>query len=1131
MSNIIDSDDNRSIITDKEYELGYSFETGDGVAQDYNQAQIHYRNSKSPLSDYRLGCMAAEGKLGAADYKKAFRWISKSASAGYYSAKLKLAEFYAEGVGVDADPFEAVRICIELYRSENDEGLKKQAMETLRSIPDKFNDGSPMHEYSLGLLCEATSSDGNLEEAISHYEKAGGSGHVDALYRAGVLSETKNPPDYPSAIRYYSKAYQLEDDRSAIRLGVLCYEGRSTPQDIGLSFRFFRKAADLGNHRGQYWSAIMMSCGILTDKDVHGAIRLFKDAYEGGVKAASVWLGVLFRRGEDIPKDPVSALKWLRAAADLGFGRAMYELGQMYDVGSGVQADMTQAREYYGKANRNGCPVVNGRIDPVEPHVILEKDFEDVESEYLQTLVSVDNQNVVEEGDLPNGSASNENVEPDSEETPTPQPSSESVETPVELLKRLSGIVNRGGPDAEDAQREARFLFDSCFGLDSDFDAMWRLYTVALSKTTLAELKYRMAQMMADSESPIYNIEKAFKWFEDSYKAGCRAAAISMGDYYLEGVGPFPRDLLKASRLYIDATRNRSEFRKVEGRFDSIGKIIGASRIADDCVIIARLLDKSNVAGHDSVLRFYTIALEKGCNDVSKDLYTYCRRNGLRYDPPKLLHDSLLSLKQNGDDDPLLTDGLRDYSIRTISANGTKVQSSANNRNKTPSQASVTRNKKSGKAESGRRLHDIRDTHPDKASCLKNDLSKSGSRPNPIQVCAEGSRSTHLESNEKSKTDNRELKSDGNVRFEDKDKVRISTTNVSIPVLSGEEIAKLYPQIALNIKDSVISSIESSVKTFINNPDAGIQSIASLTSNPSKVVGIYQSIPDGPVLDLVYKLGLRLCSDYEYIGYCLICTAALSNHKAALDSCADKIDIYATQNMDLAVEILCRSVSSHNPKSMFKLALLYERYPAYGSVKEADRLLLRAVELEDPDALKLVVTRMRSKRYTQNELKTARRSIQNAANKGFAQAMLSRGEQCWNTDPEEAIDWFTKAANKGNADAMCRLGLIYKDNSDFRNIEKAISYLSKAGNLKNREALFHLGELFELIDTRRSQDYYRKSSDLGCSKASQKLYKKDTFSYKLSYHHEIRSHEIRPIGIFKPIPDDSGRYINESSER
>lgn len=1126
MSNIIDSDDNRSIITDKEYELGYSFETGDGVAQDYNQAQIHYRNSKSPLSDYRLGCMAAEGKLGAVDYKKAFRWISKSASAGYYPAKLKLAEFYAEGVGVDADPFEAVRICIESYRSENDEGLRKQAMETLKSIPDRFDEGSPMREYALGLLYEATSIDENLEEAISHYEKAGGSGHVDALYRAGVLSETKNPPDYPSAILFYSKAYQLDDDRSAIRLGVLCYEGRSTPQDVGLSFRFFRKAADLGNHRGQYWSAIMMSCGILTDKDVQGAIRFFKDSYEGGVKAAAVWLGVLFRRGEDIPKDPVSALKWLRAATDLGFGRAMYELGHMYEVGFGVQANKAQAREYYGKANRNGCPVVNGIIDPVEPRVILEKDFEEVESEYLQTLVSVDNKNGVEEVDSLDGSAPKENAGSDPEETSTSQPSSEPVETPVELLKRLSGIVNRGGPDAEDAQREAQFLFDSCFGLDSDFDAMWRLYTVALSKTTLAELKYRMAQMMADSESPIYNMERAFKWFEDSYKAGCRVAAICMGDFFLEGVGPFPRDLVKASRLYIDATLNRSEFRKVEGCFDLIRKSIGNSRKADDCVVIAHMLDRSNVAGHDTVMGFYTIALEKGCSDVSKDLYTYCRRNGLRYDRPKLLHDSLLSLKQNGDNDPLLTDGLRDYSTRTISANGKKVQSFTNNRNKPSLQVSGTCNKKNGKAESGRRSHDIRGTHPDKASCLKNDISKSGSIPNLIHACAERSSSTHSESKEKSKIDNRELKSDGNVRFEDKDKVRISTTNVSIPVLSGEEIAKLYPQITLNVKGSVISSIENSIKTFINNPDAGIQSIASLTSNPLKVIGIYQSIPDGPVLDLVYKLGLRLRSDYEFIGYCLICTAALSNLKAALDSCADKIDIYATQNMDLAVEILCRSVSSHHPKSMFKLALLYERYPAYGSVNDANTLLLRAVELGDPDALKLVVTRMRGKGYTQNELKNAGKSILKAADTGFAQAMYSRGEQCWNTDLEEAIDWFTKAANKGNADAMYRLGLIYKDNDDFRNIEKAISYLSKAGNLKNREALFHLGELFELIDTRRSQNYYRKSSDLGCSEASQKLYKKDTFSYKLSYHHEIK-----PIGIFKPLPDDSGRYINESFER
>ncbi len=1125
MSNIIDSDDNRSIIIDQEYELGYSFETGDGVAQDYNQAQIHYRNSKSPLSVYRLGCMAAEGKLGAVDYKKAFRWISKSASSGYYSAKLKLAEFYAEGVGVDVDLFEAVRICIELYRSENDEGLKKQAMETLRSIPDKFNDGSPMHEYSLGLLCEATSTDGNLEEAISHYEKSGGSGHVDALYRAGVLSETKNPPDYPSAIRYYSKAYQLNDDRSAIRLGVLCYEGRSIPQDIGLSFRFFRKAADLGNHRGQYWSAIMMSCGILTDKDVQGAIRLFKDAYEGGVKAASVWLGVLFRRGEDIPKDPVSALKWLRAAADLGFGRAMYELGQMYEVGSGVQADMTQAREYYGKANRNGCPVVNGRINPVEPHVILEKDFEEVEPEYLQTLILVDNKNGVEEVDSPEGSVPKENVKSDSEVIITSQPSSECMETPVELLKRLSRTVNRGGPDAEDAHREALFLFESCFGLDSDFDAMWGFYTVALSDIFISELKFRVAQMMTDVESPIYNMSRAFEWFEEAYRTGCRHAAISMGDYYLEGVEPFSKDFVKAARLYIDATRNRSEFRKVEGRFDLIRKSIGVSRMADDCVIIAHMLDRSNVAGHDTVMRFYTIALEKGRIDVSKDLYSYCRRNGLSYDCPGLLHDSLLSLKQNGDNDPLLTEGLRNYSKHITSVNGKGVQPSANSRNKMPSQVSDTRHKKNGKAMIDRKTRNISDSSKDKESIFKTDLSRLGSRSNPVSACAERICSAQSVLKEEPKTNKNESKSIEIVESEDMVEVQVSTLKIPISVISGELVAQLYPQISVGVKESVINSIEDATKTLIYNPDAGIQNIANLVSNPSEVISIYRRIPECSILDLIYSLGLRLRSVKEFVGYYLLCVSALSGHKEALDRCVDKIDIISTQNMDLAVEILSRSVSIHYPKSMYKLALLYERYPAYGSVKEANSLLTKAVELGDSDALNLVVARIRRKEYTPDELVNLEKSIKSAAETGHSLAMFYMGKQCWNADPKGAISWFMKAADKGDADAMCRLGKIFKDNRLFRDIEKAIFYLTKAGDLGNCEALFYLGELFESSNTIKSHNYYRKSYDLGCSKAFQKLYNKEMKRYKLTYHQDKK-----PIGIFRVIADDSGRFMDNSYE-
>ena len=113
-----------------------------------------------------------------------------------------------------------------------------------------------------------------------------------------------------------------------------------------------------------------------------------------------------------------------------------------------------------------------------------------------------------------------------------------------------------------------------------------------------------------------------------------------------------------------------------------------------------------------------------------------------------------------------------------------------------------------------------------------------------------------------------------------------------------------------------------------------------------------------------------------------------------------------------------------------------------------------------------------------------------AAEQGDAEAQVSLG-QCYDEgfgvekDASKAADWYYKAASQGNAEAQCNLGIDYVSGTGCaKDPEKGFQYLTKAAKQGNARAYRCLGLCYENAlgtpkDIEKALAAYEKSVELG----------------------------------------------------
>jgi TPR repeat protein len=93
-----------------QYQVGYLYEVGDGVAADHAEALQWFRKAAdqgNPKAQYQLGVYFAKGWVVQQNYLDAMTWFSKAAEQGHPEAMRWIAALFKDGLGVKKDPGEA----------------------------------------------------------------------------------------------------------------------------------------------------------------------------------------------------------------------------------------------------------------------------------------------------------------------------------------------------------------------------------------------------------------------------------------------------------------------------------------------------------------------------------------------------------------------------------------------------------------------------------------------------------------------------------------------------------------------------------------------------------------------------------------------------------------------------------------------------------------------------------------------------------------------------------------------------------------------------------------------------------------------------------------------------------------
>lgn len=287
--------------------LGFCYELGYGVQQDYVKALACYENANqkgSIDSLYYLGEMYRLGRGTKVNYQKAAAYLTDTVKYDTSNAKalVSLGLLYMEGNGVE----------------EN-------------------------QDKALELMTEA-----NILNDISSY------------YYMGILRERRG--ECSEAVKYYRNAHKFSDDaeehaKAAYRLGVIYEEGQGIIHDDSKSFVYYLEAAQKGIVAAQYRVAVFFENGRGTDTDRRKARMWYLKAALGGNARAQRYVGELYEDGfkeENITPNIEAAFEWYMRAALQGDQEASEKAEYILSHGYNIHMNIGEALDWLRRSAANG---------------------------------------------------------------------------------------------------------------------------------------------------------------------------------------------------------------------------------------------------------------------------------------------------------------------------------------------------------------------------------------------------------------------------------------------------------------------------------------------------------------------------------------------------------------------------------------------------------------------------------------------------------------------------------------------------------------------------------------------------------------------------------------------------------
>jgi TPR repeat protein len=248
-----------------QFTLGNRYYSGRGVAQDYGQSLVWYRQAADrglAPAQTQLGSMYEHGSGVLQDYGRALTFYRMAADQGDALAQYRLATLFEYGRGVRQDYW--------------------QAMPWLRKAADQ---GDP-----------------DAQEEVGYFYQRGFAG----------------PRDYGQALAWYQKAADQGQAEAENQLGYMSQAGMGVPQDYVQALTWYYKAAEQGNPDAQENLGYMYQHGLGVAPDyLQAQTWYYKSAGRGNTNAENQ-LGWIYQFGLGVAPDYAQALAWYRIAADQG---------------------------------------------------------------------------------------------------------------------------------------------------------------------------------------------------------------------------------------------------------------------------------------------------------------------------------------------------------------------------------------------------------------------------------------------------------------------------------------------------------------------------------------------------------------------------------------------------------------------------------------------------------------------------------------------------------------------------------------------------------------------------------------------------------------------------------------------
>ena len=313
-----------------QYNLGYIYEHGYGVKQDYLKAFEYYKISSTNDNSYAqciIGNFYEHGYGVEQNYLKAYEYYELSSFQNNADALFCLGNLYENGFGVKKDYLKA----IEYYES----AAKQNNSNALCILGNLYTNGKGIEK--------------NFKKGIEYYELSAKQNNSTAQYNLGVIYKNGDivEKNYSKALKYFELSAKQNNSDAINQLGIMHLYGFGVKRNYLKAEEYFELSAKQNN------SSALLSLGYFYENcfyerhDYLKAKHYFELSAKQNNSFALLKLGDLFLNGNGVKQDFIKAKEYYELSAKHNNSIALSKLGNIYFLGKGVERNYTKAREYF----------------------------------------------------------------------------------------------------------------------------------------------------------------------------------------------------------------------------------------------------------------------------------------------------------------------------------------------------------------------------------------------------------------------------------------------------------------------------------------------------------------------------------------------------------------------------------------------------------------------------------------------------------------------------------------------------------------------------------------------------------------------------------------------------------------